>query len=130
MEPLNDLGIGSPAERVGGAGHTPRFGRNTVVTKDSLVGTIVQPSLARNPRRPRAQKGVETMAISQDERARNHEEELIRLEARKEIKRKQTPRFFIIMILWTAALNRLGTSRTAATSPLITLGEGSEGSTF
>jgi hypothetical protein len=73
------------------------------------VGTIVQPSLARNPRRPKetAQKGVETMAISQDERARIHDEELIRLEARKEMKRKQTPRLFLIMILWTAALTGL-----------------------
>jgi len=73
------------------------------------VGTIVQPSLARKPRWPKetAQKGVKTMAISQDERARIHEEELIRLEARKEMKRTQTPRLFLTMILWTAALTGL-----------------------
>ena len=47
------------------------------------------------------------MPLSQDERARIREEELMRLEARKEMKRKRTPRLILLTILWGAVLTAL-----------------------
>jgi hypothetical protein len=47
------------------------------------------------------------MQLSQDERARIREEELIRLEARKEVKIKQTPRLILLTVFWAAVLTAL-----------------------
>jgi len=47
------------------------------------------------------------MSLSQDERARIREEELVRLEIRKEMKRKQTPRLILLTVLWCAVLTAL-----------------------
>jgi len=47
------------------------------------------------------------MILSPDERARIREEELIRLEARMEMKRKTTPRLILLAIGWSAVLAAL-----------------------
>ncbi len=47
------------------------------------------------------------MALSQDERARIREEELIRQGARMEMKRKQAPRLILLAVLWFAVLTAL-----------------------
>ena len=47
------------------------------------------------------------MVLSPDERARIREEELIRLEARMEMKRKATPRLILLAIGWSAVLAAL-----------------------
>jgi hypothetical protein len=47
------------------------------------------------------------MSLSSDERARIREEELVRVEVRKEITRKQTPRLILLTLLWGAALTVL-----------------------
>jgi hypothetical protein len=47
------------------------------------------------------------MTLSETERARIREEEIIRLEARHEMKRKQAPRLILVAILWSAALAAL-----------------------
>ena len=50
------------------------------------------------------------MAISQDERARIREEEMIPLEARMEMKREVTPRLILLAIVWSAVLAILATA--------------------
>ncbi|HLG98389.1 MAG TPA: hypothetical protein VKX49_18880 [Bryobacteraceae bacterium] len=44
------------------------------------------------------------MTLSDVERARIREEELIKMEVRIEMKRKQTPRLILLAVLWSAAL--------------------------
>jgi hypothetical protein len=53
------------------------------------------------------ERGKSLMQLSQDERARIREEELIRLEARKEVKIKQTPRLILFTVFWAAVLTAL-----------------------
>ena len=54
------------------------------------------------------------MILSQDERARIREEELIRLEARREVKLRQIPRLILLAVVWSAVLTAL-----ALISPLL-----------
>ena len=49
----------------------------------------------------------ELMTLSELERDRIREEKLIRLQARVEMKRRQRPRLFSLMVVWTLALTLL-----------------------
>jgi hypothetical protein len=44
------------------------------------------------------------MTLSEQERSRIREEELVRLQARKEMKRQDRPQLLWLMIIWTACL--------------------------
>jgi len=47
------------------------------------------------------------MSLSQDERARIREEELTRLEVRKEMKRKRAPQLILLALIWGVLLTAL-----------------------
>jgi len=47
------------------------------------------------------------MSLLQNDRERIREEQLVRLEVQKEMKRKQTPRLALFAMLWIAVLTAL-----------------------
>jgi membrane-associated HD superfamily phosphohydrolase len=52
-------------------------------------------------------KGIKPMELSEQERERIRQEELVRLQLRKEMKRSQRPQLIVLTALWVAVLTIL-----------------------
>lgn len=78
------------------------------------MGAVVQPSKYTPPPIQAAEKEETLWHLSDAERSRIREEELVKMEVRMEMKRKQAPRLILIAVLWSATLLAL-----ALTGPLL-----------
>jgi hypothetical protein len=52
-------------------------------------------------------EGINVMSLSDENRERIREEEMVRLEVRAAMKRRQSPRLMLLAVLWGAVLTAL-----------------------